>query len=273
MDYSASNRGKTALVTGASSGIGAELARLFAQGGWDVVLVARDRERLGRLAAELGAQHGVSARVMARDLSRSDSPGEIQRQLEAEGVRIDALVNNAGFGTHGPFAAADLKAELDQLQVNLVSLTHLTKLLLPPMLERGAGWILNVASTAAFQPGPLMAVYYATKAYVLSFSEALAEELRGSGVTVTALCPGPTGTEFQARAGMKHMKLARGRLMDAASVAQAGYQGMLEGKRLVIPGFQNWLLTQVVAFAPRRWVTRVVRWLQESRQKIRGQFT
>src|ERR1051326_578066 len=205
---------ETALITGASSGIGLDLARLFAKEGYDVVLVA-----------------------------------------------------NAGFGVTGPFVETDLANELEMIQVNIVALTELTKLLLGPMVARRRGRVLNVASTAAFPPGPLMAVYYATKAYVLSFSEAIADELRDSGVTVTALCPGPTETGFAAVADMTASRLFNvAKPMSSADVARAGYEGMKRGRRIVIPGVKNKLLTQSIRVSPRRMVTTIVRKLQESRQ-------
>jgi short-subunit dehydrogenase len=257
--------GGTALITGASSGIGRELARLFARDGCDLVLVARRVDRLEALGEELARRHGIRSRAIGADLAAADAPGAIVAAVRDAGLTIDVLVNNAGFGTAGPFATTDLRTELELLQVNVVALTHLTKLLVPGMLARGRGAILNVASTAAFQPGPLMAVYYASKAYVLSFSEALAEELAGSGVTVTTLCPGPVPTEFQARAGMAGSRLfALAPLVgDAAAVARAGYAGLRRGKRLVIPGLANRLLVQSQRLAPRRLVTKIVRWLQQ----------
>src|SRR3954469_20394085 len=203
---------QTALITGASGGIGLELARVFAAHGYDLVLVARSGGKLEELAAELRTGHGIAARVIAKDLARPESPEDLARELEAAGVTVDVLINNAGFATFGPFVAADLHAELEELQLNVVTLTHLTKKLLPGMVARRRGGVLNVASTAAFQPGPFMAIYYATKAYVLSFSEALAEELAGTGVSVTALCPGPTATGFQQRAAMQDSKLFSGLL-------------------------------------------------------------
>src|ERR1051325_400430 len=223
----------TALVTGASGGIGEELARLFAADGHALVLVARSEEKLRRLAEELGAKHGVAVRVLASDLSRAEAPREILEELTRAGVSVDALVNNAGIGTWGLFAETDLKQELELLQINVVALTHLTKLFLPSMIARGRGYVCNVASTAAFQPGPLMAVYYASKAYVLSFSEALSNETAGTGVVVSALCPGPTETGFVAAAGMGDSKLFDRGPMGAREVAEAGYRGMLEGKRIV----------------------------------------
>jgi short-subunit dehydrogenase len=260
-----SERKMTALVTGASGGIGEELARLFAADGHDLVLAARTRERLARLAGELQEKHGVAARVLATDLARPEAPREIFDELQGDGVRVDALVNNAGFGSYGLFAETDLQSELDLLQVNVVALTHLTKLFLPGMSARGRGYVMNVASTAAFQPGPLMAVYYASKAYVLSLSEALANECAGTGVVVSALCPGPTETGFVAAAGMGDSKLFDRAVMDARTVAEAGYRGLLAGKTVVIPGLRNNLLARSIGLFPRGLVTKVVRGIQEKR--------
>ena len=245
---------KTALITGASGGIGLDLARLFARDGYRVILVARTEEKLRRLASELGGDYIVA------DLSRPEAP----QQIFEKAGEVDALVNNAGYGTAGAFNETDLRTELGMLQVNVVALTHLTKLFLPAMVKRGAGAILNVASTAAFQPGPLMAVYYATKAYVLSFSEAIADELRHSGVTVTALCPGPTQTGFAAAAAMEDRRLFNlVKPMDSAEVARIGYAGMKHGKRVVITGFSNKIGVQALRVSPRRVVTSLVRKLQE----------
>jgi short-subunit dehydrogenase len=258
---------QTALVTGASGGIGRELARAFAAGGYDLVLVARSEGKLEELAGELRSRRGIGVRVLAKDLAEPGSPDEIFQELEGAGVDVDVLVNNAGFATFGPFAETDLASELEEIQLNVVAPTHLTKRFLPWMLARRRGGVLNVASSAAFQPGPLMAVYYATKAYVLSFSEALAEELRGSGVTVTALCPGPTATGFQARAEMQGSGLFTGplKVMDAAAVARAGYEGFRAGKRIVIPGLINKLGVQSVRISPRALTTRIVRAMQAKR--------
>ncbi|HVF45151.1 MAG TPA: SDR family oxidoreductase [Pyrinomonadaceae bacterium] len=256
----------TALVTGASGGIGEELARLFAADGHDLVLVARGEEKLRRLSEELGSKHNVAARVLAADLSRAEAPREIFEELAREGVGVDALVNNAGIGSWGLFAETDLKQELELLQINVVALTHLTKLFLPPMIARRRGYVCNVASTAAFQPGPLMAVYYASKAYVLSLSEALANECEGTGVVVSALCPGPTETGFVAAAGMGDSKLFDRGAMSAREVAEVGYRGLLAGKTVVIPGARNALLARTVGFMPRKLVTKVVRGIQERRE-------
>src|SRR5205085_11002885 len=258
----AGGRKMTALVTGASGGIGLELARLFAADGHDLVLVARSRDKLAGLAEELGGKHNVSARVLPADLARPEAPREIFDGLRAEGTNVDALVNNAGIGSYGLFVETDLKSELDLLQINVVALTHLTKLFLPAMIARRRGHVLNVASTAAFQPGPLMAVYYASKAYVLSLSEALSNETAGTGVTVTVLCPGPTGTGFVAAAGMEESKLFDRGAMTARAVAEAGYRGMLGGKTIVIPGFRNRLLASSYRLAPRGLTNEVVRGIQ-----------
>src|SRR5437764_7004485 len=255
---------ETALITGASSGIGLDLARLFAKDGCDVVLVARSEGKLRELAAELERGGGVTAHVIALDLARPDAAEALVQRLPAD---VDILVNNAGFGVAGPFVETDLAKELEMIQVNIVALTQLTKLLLPKMVARRRGRVLNVASTAAFQPGPLMAVYYATKAYVLSFSEAIADELRDSGVTVTALCPGPTATGFAVVADMTASRLFNvAKPMSSAAVARAGYAAMRRGRRVVIPAVKNKLLTQSSRVSPRRMVTASVRKLQESRQ-------
>jgi uncharacterized protein len=255
-----------ALVTGATSGIGLELATLLARDRRDVVLVARRRERLDAVARGLAEEFGVRATALEVDLARPDAPAEIVRELEARGIEVEFLVNNAGFGIHGRFSDADPERLVEMIQVNATSLTSLTRLLLPDMLERRRGRILNVASTAAFQPGPLMAVYFATKAYVLSFSEALGNELDGTGVTATVLCPGPTITEFQKQAGIEDAPLFSGPLVqDAATVALAGYRGMLRGKRIVIPGAGNNVLVQALRVTPRRLATAIARRIQERR--------
>ena len=255
----------TALITGASGGIGLELARLFAADGHDLVLVARSAGKLSSLADELKGRHNVRARVLPADLARPEAPREIYEELRRDGVNVDALVNNAGVGSYGLFAETDSKAELDLLQINVVALTHLTKLFLPALIARRRGYVMNVASTAAFQPGPLMAVYYASKAYVLHFSEALSNETEGTGVVVSALCPGPTETGFVEAAGMEESKLFDRGPMNAREVAEVGYRGMLAGKRIVIPGLRNALVAHAVGFMPRGMVTKVVRGIQERR--------
>ena len=259
---------KTALVTGASSGIGLEFAKLLAREGHDLVLVARRREVLEGLAQELAVKQGVAVRVIAKDLAAPNSAAEIFAELETERIDIDVLVNNAGLGLHGRFWETDLDRQIEIIQVNVEALTALTGRFLPGMVARGRGRIVNVASTAAFQPGPYMAAYYATKAYVLSFSEALAVELSDTGVTVTALCPGPTETEFQAAAGLEDTLLFKGPLvMDAAKVARLGWAAAKLGKRVVIPGLANKLLKEIVRFSPRRLATTVAGRMQKKRSR------
>jgi uncharacterized protein len=250
----------TALITGASTGIGRELAKLFAKDGYHLVLVARNGSRLSELADELQKSFGITAKTFPLDLTGGEAPQFLSDQLARENITIDVFVNNAGFGKLGAFSEVAYEESAGQIQLNITALTHLTKLFLAPMLERKSGKILNVASTAGFQPGPRMAVYYATKAYVISFSEALANELQGSGVTVTCLCPGVTETEFSTRAGTGNTKLLRySRAMDAATVARDGYRALMKGKPLVISGFRNRLLMQSLRVSPRRVVTAVSR--------------
>src|SRR2546427_504294 len=249
------------LMTGASSGIGFELAKRFARDGHSLVLVARSAERLEEVAKELK----TSVTPIARDLSRPGSAAELFAGLRTRSIEIEILVNCAGFGASGWFAQTDLEVEREMMQLNMISLTELTKLALPDMIRRRAGRILNVASTAAFQPGPRMAVYYASKSYVLSFSEALANELAGTGVTVTTLCPGPTYTGFGKRAGIDGANVFRAGVMSAEAVADAGYRGLMKGKGLVIPGLRNKLLAASVRFSPRKLVTAITRWMNEER--------
>jgi uncharacterized protein len=255
---------KTALITGASSGIGYELAKCFARDGTNLVLVARDEARLGQIAADLRSP-SVSVKVIAADLARPVAPSEILDATRAANIGVDYLVNNAGFGLGGSFAESDLRTEIDMMQVNMVALVHLTRLYLPGMRQQGFGGVLNVASTAAFQPGPLMAIYYATKAFVLSFTEAIAEELRDTGVTATALCPGPTATGFQRRAKIERIRLVQSKIgvMTAQQVAEIGYRAFLEGKVVVIPGLLNKIGAQSVRISPRALVRKVSRKLQE----------
>ncbi len=257
---------KAALITGASSGIGYELAKLCLKDGYRLVLVARSKTRLDEVARKLDPEKKSKIVVLPKDLSNLSSAREIFDETQGEGLDIDLLVNNAGFGTYGPFVDGDMKKELEMIQLNVLALTALTKLYLPGMVQRKRGRVMNVASTAAFQPGPLMAVYYATKAYVLSFSEALANELKGSGVSVTALCPGPTETGFQAAAKMEDSKLVASgqvKMMDAQTVAEAGYRGLMSGKSVVVPGLQNKVMIQAVRFFPRAMITSIVRKVQE----------
>lgn len=253
----------TALVTGASGGIGKELAIQCAADGQDVVLTARDEEALREVAAEIEALYPVRTHVLPCDLSEAEAPARIVEHLRSQNITVDILINNAGFGVLGPFLAIAMATEIRMIELNITAPTALTRLLAPGMVERKRGFILNVASTAAFQPGPLMAVYYASKAYLLFLSEALSNELEGTGVSVTALCPGPTRTGFQAAAGMGDVKMLRRPLMDATSVARIGYRGMKRGKRIVVPGILNKLAAQAYRLAPRGLLTSMVRRIQE----------
>ena len=251
-----------ALVTGASGGIGLELARLFAGDGHDLVLVARGGERLAVISRELEERYRVEVRAIPRDLSNPIAP----LSLFDECGEVDFLVNNAGFGHRGSFADEDPAILSEMLQVNVAALTQLTRLFLPTMLERRTGRILNVASTAAFQPGPLMAVYYASKAYVLSFSEAIRDELNGSGVTVTTLCPGPTRTSFDARAEVARPRLLNSRVMEPSEVAAEGYAGMMSGKAVVIPGRVNRLGATGARLMPRSLAANIARRMHEGHE-------
>jgi uncharacterized protein len=262
------NTNPIVLITGASSGIGLELAKIFAREKHDLALVARNHDTLKQIAENLQQTYGVQAICYAKDLSVSSTPEEIFEVLQSEGGNIDVLINNAGFGWRGEFAKMDVADALEMIQVNMTSLTHLTRLFLPGMIERKHGKILNVASTAAFQSGPLMATYYASKAYVLNFSLALHEELQGTGVTVTAFCPGPTATGFGKRAGFINDKILGDHFsMEASIVALDGYKGLMKGKPLVISGRKNWLGTQLVRFVPRTFPGKIVKRIQQKRGK------
>ena len=248
-----------ALVTGASSGIGREIAVRLAEEGHALVVVARSAARLEALATELRSRFGATVDVIEVDLGRHDGAEALMQVLAARRLDIEILVNNAGFGLFGQHVDTALADEQQMIDLNVSSLTRLTKLMLPAMRARGRGCILNVASTAAFQPGPYMAVYYATKAYVLSYSEALAEELRGSGITVTALCPGPTRSGFQDKAAMNDSALVKGkRLPGAAEVARYGVAAMQRGQVVAIHGWKNWAMAQSLRLTPRRVATRLV---------------
>lgn len=253
----------TALITGASGGIGLEFAKLFAKDGYNLILVARSEDKLTQIAEELGRHHNVQVRVCAVDLSKSDGPLKLFATTQELKLDVDVLVNNAGVGQYGHYEELDMQGELDQIQLNVASLTQLTKLFLKHMIAKKQGRILNVASIAGFQPGPLMSVYYATKAYVISYSMALSNELKSKGVTVTCLCPGPTLTGFQSRASMKDSMLLSLSMKSAEHVAERGYKAIHKGRPLVIVGVFNWLLTQSTRFAPRTWVTWISRRLLE----------
>ncbi len=253
---------ETVLITGASSGIGLELAHLFASDRAGLILVARSADELEGLAREIRARREVPIRILAEDLGRPEAPGRIAQQLSRDRIAVDVLVNCAGFGARGAVAELPLERQLEMVQVNVAALTHLTRLLLPGMIERRLGGVLNVASTAAFQPGPNMAVYYATKAYVLSFSEALSDEVAGTGVRICCLAPGPTTTGFQKEAGMEGTRLVRSGSMAASAVARAGHRGFRAGRSLVVPGLRNKIGVFLVRLLPRSVPRKIVRWLQ-----------
>jgi short-subunit dehydrogenase len=250
---------QTALITGASGGIGLELAKLFAKDGRDLVLAARSGDKLTQIANELSKQ-GIRVQVLAKDLSDYNTAKEIFDYCNNNSIQIDYLVNNAGFGDFGMFYESNWEKQEQMINLNITALTHLCRLFLPEMVKRKFGRIMNVASTAAFQPGPTMSVYYASKAYVLHFSEAIANELEKTGVTVTALCPGATESGFQAAAAMEKSRLVKGRkLPTSEEVAAFGYRAMMKGKTVAVPGLGNKLLGIGYRFFPRNWVVKVSR--------------
>ena len=255
----ASASAATVLITGASSGIGRSLAHLFAADGYAVVLVARRAQELQALGAELAAAHAVQVTTLPIDLAEPGSARVLCEQLESQGVNVDVLVNNAGFGMQGAFSALPIERQLGMIQLNVTTLAELTGRLLPGMITRNRGGILNIGSTAAFQPGPFMAIYYATKAFVVSFSEALAEELSGSALRVSCLAPGPTATAFATEAGAAESGLFKGEVMNVDEVARIGYEGWKRGDSLVIAGRRNKLKALAVRFAPRSYVRKVVK--------------
>jgi hypothetical protein len=253
---------ETVLVTGASAGIGRSLAHRFARAGHHCVLLARSEDALHALADTLASDYDVGTDVVVADLSAPDAADDVTATLEERGLTVDVLVNNAGVGARGAFAELGVRRQVDLIRVNVTALTHLTRRLLPGMLERGRGGVLNVASTAGFQPGPRMTVYYATKAYVLSFSEGLHEETTGTGVTVTCLAPGPTRTAFAERAGMTDATLFDlGPTMSPRTVANAGYDGLQAGRAVVVPGWPNKMGAFLIRFTPRPVARKVAGWL------------
>ncbi len=253
---------ETVLITGASSGIGWELAKLFAGDKSDLVLVARREDRLNELAGMLKSEFGVDVFILPMDLSKKPAPKQIFSRLRKEKIEIDVLVNNAGFGARGSVAGLDTDLQVDMVQVNLAALTHLTRLFLPGMIERGRGGVLNVGSLAGFQPGPNLAVYYATKAYVLSFTEALSEEITNPYIKITCLAPGPVRTEFGSKSELDDSLLFKLSLMDVEPVAKAGYEGFRHGKVIVIPGIKQKVTPFILRLMPRFLVRKIVKSLQ-----------
>lgn len=249
------------LVTGASSGIGRELAKCFAADGCQLVLVARKRHALQGLADELHKAHKTQSEVLTTDLAEPGAPERIFEHLQTNGTKVDVLVNNAGFGAHGQFVALPLERQLQMIQVNVTALVHLSRLFLPGLIQRKRGGVLNVASTASFQPGPGMAVYYATKAFVLSFSEAISEEVRASGVTVTAVCAGPTATNFAEAANTRFSNRFMRSTMSAEAVAKIGHSAFRQGKAVAVTGLRNQLLAFSVRLGPRSMVRKITKFL------------
>ncbi len=254
----------TALITGASSGIGMELAKIHASKGGDLVLVARNIAKLNEIKREFESNYHVEVMVIEMDLSRKDAAQEVYNETIAKNITVDILINNAGFGDYGYFTETDWYKEYEMISLNITALTQLTKLYAQDMVSNGFGRIMNVASIAAFSPGPKMAIYYATKAYVLSFSEAIANELADQGVTVTTLCPGPTDTGFEKVAALDESGLFQNqKVASAKSVAEYGYDAMMNGKVIAIPGCRNWLMTKLLLFIPRSLVAKAVRRIQD----------
>jgi uncharacterized protein len=250
----------TALITGASNGIGLELAKIHASKGGNLVLVARNKTRLEELKKELENQFKVSVYIIGKDLSMPDSAQEVYNETNNQNIQVNLLINNAGFGDFGMFTETDWNKELQMINLNITTLAQFTKLYLRDMVKRRSGKIMNVASTASFQPGPTMAVYCATKAFVLSFSEAVGNEVSDKGITITTLCPGATATGFQAAGGLDESKLFKGKkLPTAAEVAAYGYKSMLKGKSVAIHGLMNYIMSNSVRFIPRAMVLKVSR--------------
>ncbi|MFA8435018.1 MAG: SDR family NAD(P)-dependent oxidoreductase [Marinifilaceae bacterium] len=257
---------KFGLITGAASGIGYEIAKLLIQDSYHLVLIDKNATKLQEIQSDFKSQYKNEVQILEKDLSKTNVADEIYDELRQQQIELDLLVNNAGYGVFGMFSETDWKRERDMIQLHVITSTHLTKLFLPGMVRRGTGKILNVSSLAAFQPGPLMSIYYATKAYLLSFTEAIANEVKGTGVTITVLCPGITKTGFQKTVSEEEAQI-NWNLASAANVARYGYKAMLKGKIVAIPGFINYLLANAPRFFPRRIAANVVRRLQERNRK------
>jgi short-subunit dehydrogenase len=255
----------TALITGASNGIGLELAKVHASKGGNLVLVARNKSKLDELKTELENQYKIKVYTIGKDLSEFNAAKEVYDETTMQNIQIDYLINNAGFGDFGMFVATDWNKELQMINLNISSLTQFTKLYLQDMVKRQSGKIMNVASTAAFQSGPLMAVYFATKAYVLSFSEAVDNEVSDKGVSVTTLCPGATESGFQVAAAMEESNLVKGKkLPTSKQVAEYGYSAMMKGNTIAIHGLMNWVMANAVRFTPRALVVKITRKIQDA---------
>jgi len=249
----------TALITGASGGIVLELARIHARNGNDLVLVARTKMKLDEIKSEFESKYHVRVIIVSMDLSVTDAAREVYDIVSNQNIQVDYLINNAGYGDYGLFEETNWEKEARMIHLNITTLTQLTKLFLPGMISRRGGKIMNLGSTASFQPGPLMAVYFATKAYVLSFSQALNNEVAGKGITVTALCPGLTESGFVDAAAMNQSKMAKGKLPTSKEVAEFGYKAMMKGKAVAIHGIKNRLLANSVGMVPRKIAVKITR--------------
>jgi short-subunit dehydrogenase len=247
----------TVLITGASSGIGYDLAEIFAKNGFNLILVSRSLDKLQELSTTLSQSYDIKVTVIPKDLSTLNSANELFSEVLKKGLSVDILINNAGFGMYGPFNENNSETLQEMMILNMITLTHLTRLFLPSMLKNKSGRILNVASIAAFQPGPNFAVYSATKSYVLSFTEAIAEELEDTGVSISVLCPGITKTQFMQRSEMKASALLNAMAMSSNRVAQLGYNGLMAGERVIVTGTANKMSINLPRFLPRRIVTKI----------------
>jgi len=256
---------KTALITGSSSGIGEELSKVHARNGGNLVLVALDRIKLEDLKKDLEEKYNIKVYIIEKDLTLPDAVDEVYNEVKLNRISIDYLINNAGFGDFGLFSESTWTKQEKMINLNIVALVHLTRLFLPGMLIMGSGKIMNVASTASFQPGPTMSVYFATKAFVLSFSEAISEEVRGKGITVTALCPGSTETGFHAVVMGDKSLLKERKKSSPADVAEFGYKSMMKGKTVAIHGFKNAIMAAAARFFPRSVVARATKRIQEKK--------
>lgn len=257
------NNSKTVLITGASSGIGRELSKFFAKDNYNLILTARNEQKLNDIAEKLTESYNSQITIIKKDLSKADSAEELYKEIKSRNLEIDILINNAGFGKSGPFCSGDTETYSEMIRLNILSLTILTKLFLKDMIKKGSGKILNVASTGAYVPGPYTAVYYATKAYVLSFTEAISNETKNTGINISVLCPGPTLSGFAERAGRENSKIA----MSSESVARIAYKGLIKNKKLIIPGFTNKMAVFFSKLLPGKSTAGFISKMQKSKIK------
>lgn len=257
------NKSKTVLITGASSGIGKQLSKFFAKDNYNLILTARNEKKLDDIAEKLRKSYNSQITIIKKDLSKTDSAEELYKEIKSRNLKIDILINNAGFGKSGPFCSKDNETYSEMIRLNILSLTILTNLALKDMIKNGSGKILNVASTGAYVPGPYTAVYYATKAYVLSFTEAISNEIKNTGINISVLCPGPTLSGFAERAGRENSKIA----MNSESVARIAYKGLLKNKKLIIPGFTNKVAVFFSKLLPGKLTAGFISRMQKGKMK------